>query len=218
LKPDIKPESFCGLLNFSVSRETYPVPGSSGDLPIHRRRLIPAHFLCRNHFYSFLPARPAPQENQEVRAAGQSPHSFFDGTTFAHSSGPRPVLAMKSGDRDRRESPHFVIEGTTFPHSFPARPAPRKTKMSGPPDSRRTLLRGNHFYSFLSQRDQRPGSHEIGRAGGAALSREPLCLIPSDRDWPAQEARKSEAVGSPLCSEGTAFPRSLCFTDALART
>ena len=30
LKPHTKAESFCGLLNFSVSRETYSVQGSSG--------------------------------------------------------------------------------------------------------------------------------------------------------------------------------------------
>ena len=64
--------------------------------------------------------------NQEVRGAGESPCSFSTEPLFLIPSGPRPVLAMQSGDRDRRESPHFVFEGTTFTRSFPARLAPRK--------------------------------------------------------------------------------------------
>src|SRR5580700_2366032 len=46
--------------------------------------------------------------NQEVRGAGESPCSFSTEPLFLIPSGPRPVLAMQSGDRDRRESPHFV--------------------------------------------------------------------------------------------------------------
>src|ERR1700733_4250425 len=37
--------------------------------------MIPAHFICWNHFYSFLGSDPRPG-NQEVWAAGESPYSF----------------------------------------------------------------------------------------------------------------------------------------------
>src|ERR1035438_5633305 len=53
LKPHAKAESFRGLLNFSVSRQNRLLTGSSEDLPIQRRTVIPVHLFLRNHFSSF---------------------------------------------------------------------------------------------------------------------------------------------------------------------
>ena len=107
--------------------------------------MIPAHFICRNHFYSFLSVQTRVQE----------------------------------------------------------------TRRSGPPESRRTLSRRNHFSSFLPG-EQRPGSHEIRLAGmhctvfrGNQFS----SFLPARTA--ALEAKRS---GSPGCTalffKGTSFPRS----------
>jgi hypothetical protein len=82
LKPHTKAESFCGLLNFSVSRETHPVPALG----------IPSNSATKNDpstFYSLEPLLLIP---------------------LLIPSGPRPVLAMKSGDRARRGAALFSWE------------------------------------------------------------------------------------------------------------
>jgi len=212
--------------------------------------MVPAHFLCRNHFYSFLPARPAPRKTKrpgprervadalvfrrnhfcsalpgpdpllamksEVRDHRESPHflreplllmpsrrdrrpgkprgqgcrkvaaQFFRRNHFcSFLPGPRPVLAMKSGDRDRREPPHFVLEGTTFTHAFPVRLASRKPGDRARRGGATLFFRGNHFPSFLPAETSQP--------------RQPV----DRRLW-----------DTTLFSEGTTFPRSLYFTDA----
>ena len=62
------------------------------------------------------PGKPRGQGCRKVAALFFRRNHFY-----SFLPGPRPVLAMKSGDRDRREPPHFVLEGTAFPHSFQPR-------------------------------------------------------------------------------------------------
>lgn len=117
--------------------------------------MIPAHFICWNHFYSFLSVQTRVQE----------------------------------------------------------------TRRSGPPESRRTLSRRNHFSSFL------PG--ETGAQGARIRLGGMHCTFYRGNQFssflPARTAAlEARRLGSPGCTalffKGTTFPHSLCFTDAVGRT
>ena len=116
--------------------------------------MIPAHFICWNHFYSFLSVQT------------------------------------------------------------------QETRRSGPPESRRTLSRRNHFSSFLPGETCAKGARRSGSPGCTAFFFEGTNFPHSFRLGPqALEAKRS---GSPGCSapffKGTTFPHSLCFADAVGRT
>src|ERR1700689_413312 len=125
-KPHTKAESFCGLLNFSVSRETHPCAGLFGSLPIQRRRMIPAHFICWNHFYSFLSVqtrvqetrRSGPPESRRTLSRRNHFPSFLPGETGAQG-------ARRSGSPGCTT---LFFEGTSFPHSFRHGPQPWKPR------------------------------------------------------------------------------------------
>src|SRR5271170_4857072 len=100
--------------------------------------MSPAHFLCRNHFYSFLSVqtrvqetrRSGPPESRRTLSRRNHFSSFLPGETGAQG-------ARRSG------SPGFTalfFKGTSFPHSFRLGPQPWK-----PGDwARRDAL---HFFS-----------------------------------------------------------------------
>ena len=154
--------------------------------------MIPAHFICWNHFYSFLSVqtrvpetrRSGPPESrrtlsrrnhfssflpgetgaQGARRSGSPGCTalFFEGTSFPHSFRVGPQ-PWKPRDWDRRGCTALFFKGTSFPHSFRLGPQPWK-----PGDwARRDAL---HFFSrepiFLipSGWDRSPGSQEIGIA------------------------------------------------------
>ena len=148
--------------------------------------MIPAHFICRNHFYSFLSVqtrvqetrRSGPPESRRTLSRRNHFSSFLPGET-----GPR-----EPGDQARRDALHFFSREPVFliPSGSDRSPGSQEIGLAG---MHRTVFQGNHFSSFLP-------------AGTAAL-----------------EARRS---GSPGCTalffKGTTFPHSLCFTDAVGRT
>jgi len=148
--------------------------------------MIPAHFICRNHFYSFLSVqtrvqetrRSGPPESRRTLSRRNHFSSFLPGET-----GPR-----EPGDQARRDALHFFSREPVFliPSGSDRSPGSQEIGLAG---MHRTFFQGNHFSSFLP-------------AGTAAL-----------------EARRS---GSPGCTarffKGTTFPHSLCFTDAVGRT
>ena len=135
--------------------------------------MIPAHFICWNHFYSFLSVQTRVQEirrsgpPESRRALSRRNHfsSFLPGETGAQR-------ARRSGSPGCTA---LSFEGTSFPHSFRLGPQPWK-----PRDRVRRgavhFFRGNHFPSFLPA-----GSAALEAARQEALhfvSREPLFLIP----------------------------------------
>jgi hypothetical protein len=148
--------------------------------------MIPAHFICWNHFYSFLSVqtrvqetkRSGPPESRRTLSRRNHFSSFLPGET-----GPR-----EPGDQARRDALHFFSREPVFliPSGSDRSPGSQEIGLAG---MHRTFFQGNHFSSFLP-------------AGTAAL-----------------EARRS---GSPGCTalffKGTTFPHSLCFTDAVGRT
>ena len=130
--------------------------------------MSPAHFICWNHFCSFLSVQTRVQETkrsgpaesrrtlsrrnhfssflpgdtgaQGARRSGSPGCTalFFEGTSFPHSFRLGPQ-PWKPRDRARRDAPHF-FKGTSFPHSFRLGPQPWK-----PGDrARRDAL---HFFS-----------------------------------------------------------------------
>jgi hypothetical protein len=151
--------------------------------------MIPAHFICWNHFYSFLSVqtrvqetrRSGPPESRRTLSRRNHFSSFLPGETGAQG-------ARRSGSPGCTA---LFFEGTSFPHSFRLGPQPWK-----PRDRARrgcsqghSFFRGNQFSSFLP-------------AGTAAL-----------------EAKRSGSPGcTALFFKGTTFPHSLCFTDAVGRT
>src|SRR3984885_13052322 len=87
--------------------------------------MIPAHFICWNHFYSFLGSDPRPG-NQEVWAAGESPYSFSTEPLFLIPS--RRDLRQGSQEVGLAGMHCFFFEGTSFPRSFRLGPQPWKPR------------------------------------------------------------------------------------------
>src|SRR6202453_1486584 len=108
--------------------------------------MIPAHFICWNHFYSFLGSDPRPV-NQEVRANGESPYSFST----------EPLLLIPSR-RDRRPGSQEIrlagmhgtfFRGNQFSSFLPARTAALEAKRSGSPGCSALFFKGTTFpHSF----------------------------------------------------------------------
>jgi hypothetical protein len=147
--------------------------------------MIPAHFICWNHFYSFLSVqtrvqetrRSGPPESRRTLSRRNHFSSFLPGET-----GPR-----EPGDQARRDALHFFSREPVFliPSGSDRSPGCQEIRLAG---MHCTFFRGNQFPSFLPART-------------AAL-----------------DAKRS---GSPGCTalffKGTTFPHSLCFTDAFGR-
>ena len=100
--------------------------------------MIPAHFICWNHFYSFLSVqtrvqetrRSGPPESRRTLSRRNHFSSFLPGETGAQG-------ARRSGSPGCTA---LFFEGTSFPHSFRLGPQPWK-----PGDrARRDAL---HFFS-----------------------------------------------------------------------
>jgi hypothetical protein len=124
--------------------------------------MIPAHFICWNHFYSFLSVqtrvqetrRSGPPESRRTLSRRNHFSSFLPGETGAQG-------ARRSGSPGCTA---LFFEGTSFPHSFRLGPQPWKPRDRARRDA-------PHFFSrepvFLipSGSDRSPGSQEIGLAG-----------------------------------------------------
>ena len=121
--------------------------------------MIPAHFICWNHFYSFLSVQTRVQETrrsgppesrrtlsrrnhfssflpgdtgaQGARRSGSPGCTalFFEGTSFPHSFRLGPQ-PWKPRDRARRDALHYFFKGTTFPHSLCFTDAVGRTRLS----------------------------------------------------------------------------------------
>ena len=159
--------------------------------------MIPAHFICWNHFYSFLSVqtrvqetrRSGPPESRRTLSRRNHFSSFLPGETGAQG-------ARRSGSPGCTA---LFFEGTSFPHSFRLGPQPWKPRDR----ARRDAL---HFFSreplFLipSGWDRSPGSQEIGLAGmhrtffrGNHFSSFPLF---HGRRWPHQTFSSSSSSSS----------------------
>jgi hypothetical protein len=157
--------------------------------------MIPAHFICWNHFYSFLSVqtrvqetrRSGPPESRRTLSRRNHFSSFLPGETGAQG-------ARRSGSPGCTA---LFFEGTSFPHSFRLGPQPWK-----PRDRAR---RGMHFFSreplFLipSGWDRSPGSQRSGSPGcttffqGNHFSSFPLF---HGRRWPHQTFSSSSSSSS----------------------
>ncbi len=128
--------------------------------------MIPAHFICWNHFYSFLWFRPASR-----KSGGQGRRRlavlFLDGTTFPHSFPARPA-PREPGDQARRDAPHFFSREPVFliPSGSDRSPGSQEIGLAG---MHRTFLQGNHFPSFLSARTAALEAKRSGSPGCTAL-------------------------------------------------
>jgi hypothetical protein len=147
--------------------------------------MIPAHFICWNHFYSFLSVQT---RVQEIRRSGPPETRRTLSRRNHFSSFPARPAPREPGDQARRDAPHFFSREPVFliPSRSDRSPGSQEIGLAG---MHRTFLQGNHFPSFLPARTA------------------------------AMEARRS---GSPGCTalffKGTTFPHSLCFADAVGRT
>jgi hypothetical protein len=138
--------------------------------------MIPAHFICWNHFYSFLSVQTRVQETrrsgppesrrtlsrrnhfssilpgetgaQGARRSGSPGCTalFFEGTSFPHSFRLGPQ-PWKPRDRARRDAPHF-FQGNRFSSFLQAGTAALEAKRSGSPGCSALFFQGNHFSSF----------------------------------------------------------------------
>ena len=129
---------------FDLSRNLLR-PGLFGSLPIQRRRMIPAHFICRNHFYSFLSVqtrvqetkRSGPPESRRTLSRRNHFSSFLPGET-----GPR-----EPGDQARRDALRFFSREPVFliPSGSDRSPGSQEIGLAG---MHCTFFQGNHFSSF----------------------------------------------------------------------
>jgi hypothetical protein len=142
--------------------------------------------------------------------------------------------------------PAHFIWGNHFYSFLSVQTRVQEARMSGPPESRRTLSRRNHFSSFLpgetgAQRARRSGSPGCtalfeGTSFPHSFRLGPQPWKPRDRvrrgavhffsreplslipsGW-ERSPRSGSPGGTALCFKGTTFPHSLCFTDAVGRT
>jgi hypothetical protein len=148
--------------------------------------MIPAHFICWNHFYSFLSVQTRVQETRRF--------------------GPP-------------ESRRTLSRGNHFSSFLPGETCAKGARRSGSPGCT-AFFRGNQFSSFLPARTAALEAKRSGSPGCSALFFEGTSFPHSFRLGPqALEAKRS---GSPGCSapffKGTTFPHSLCFADAVGRT
>jgi hypothetical protein len=128
--------------------------------------MIPAHFICWNHFYSFLGSDPRPG-NQEVRAAGDSPYSFST----------EPLFLIPSW-RDRRQGSQEIrlagmhrtfFRGNQFSSFLPAGTASPGSQEIGLAGMHRTFFQKNHFSSFLPAGTAALEARRSGSPGCTAL-------------------------------------------------
>jgi hypothetical protein len=159
--------------------------------------MIPAHFICWNHFYSFLSVqtrvqetrRSGPPESRRTLSRRNHFSSFLPGETGAQG-------ARRSGSPGCTA---LFFEGTSFPHSFRLGPQPWKPRDRARRDA-------PHFFSreplslIPSGWDRSPGSQEIGLAGmhctffqGNHFSSFPLF---HGRRWPHQTFSSSSSSSS----------------------
>ena len=108
--------------------------------------MIPAHFICWNHFYSFLSVSTRVQETRRSGPAGESPYSFST----------EPLFLIPSR-RDRRPGSQEIrlagmhctfFRGNQFSSFLPARTAALEARRSGSPGCTALFFQGNHFSSF----------------------------------------------------------------------
>jgi hypothetical protein len=149
--------------------------------------MIPAHFICWNHFYSFLSVQTRVQETrrsgppesrrtlsrrnhfssflpgetgaQGARRSGSPGCTalFFEGTSFPHSFRLGPQ-PWKPRDRARRDAPHF-FQGNQFSSFLPAGTAALEARRSGSPGCTALFFKGTSFPHSLCFTDA------VGRTG-----------------------------------------------------
>ena len=155
--------------------------------------MIPAHFICWNHFYSFLSVQtrvqetkrsgppesrrtlsrrnhfssflPGETEPQGARRSGSPGCTglFFEGASFPHSFRLGPQ-PWKPRDRARRDAPHFFSREPLSLIPSGWDRSPGSQEI-GLAGMHRTFFQGNHFSSSLPAGTASPGSQEIGLAG-----------------------------------------------------
>ena len=169
--------------------------------------MSPAHFICWNHFCSFLSVqtrvqetrRFGPPESRRTLSRGNHFSSFLPGETCvkgARRSGSPGCTAFFRGNQfssflpartaaleaKRSGSPGcsaLFFEGTSFPHSFRLGPQALEAKRSGSPGCSAPFFKGTTFpHSFrLGPQPWKPGDR-ARRDTLHFVSREPLFLIP----------------------------------------
>ena len=201
-------------LQLSGLSRNSPRPGLFGRPSNSATKNGPCTFSVQEPLLLIPSGETSAQENQEARAAGESRRRPFFSTEplLLSPSGPRPVAGHEVR-RSRSPRVAALLEGTTFTHAFPARPAPRKTKRSGLPKSRRTVFSTEPLLLIPSGAQTRAG-HEVRRSRSPRAAA--LCsrgnhfysCLPSETG--VQEARRSGAPGGALHSffVGTTFPHS----------
>ena len=107
--------------------------------------MIPAHFICRNHFYSFLSVqtrvqetrRPGPPESRRTLSRRNHFSSFLPGETGA----------KEPGDQARRDALHLFSREPVFliPSGWDRSPGSQEIGLAG---MHCTIFQGNHFSSF----------------------------------------------------------------------
>ena len=128
--------------------------------------MSPAHFICWNHFCSFLSFRPA---SRKPRGPGRRRVAvlFLDGTTFPHSFPARPA-PREPGDQARRDALHFFSREPVFliPSGWDRSPGSQEIGLAG---MHRTFFQGNHFSSFLPAGTAALEARRSGSPGCTAL-------------------------------------------------
>ena len=128
--------------------------------------MIPAHFICWNHFYSFLSVqtrvqetrRSGPLESRHTLSRRNHFSSFLPGETGAQGT-------KRSGSAGCTA---LFIEGTSFPHSFRLGPQPWKPRDRARLDAPH-FFQGNQFSSFLPARTAALEARRLGSPGCTAL-------------------------------------------------
>jgi hypothetical protein len=159
--------------------------------------MIPAHFICWNHFYSFLSVqirvqetrRSGPPESRRILSRRNHFSSFLPGE-------PAP---REPGDQARRDALHFFSREPVFliPSGSNRSPGSQEIGLAG---MQRTVFSREPVSLIPSGWDRSPGSQEIGLAGmhstlfqGNHFSSFPLF---HGRRWPHQTFSSSSSSSS----------------------
>lgn len=140
--------------------------------------MIPAHFICWNHFYSFLSVQTRVQETRrsgprESRRA-LSRRNHFSSFLLAETGAGHEVRRSKSP-----RVAALCFRGNHFYSFLPGETGPREARRSSSPGALHFFC-GNHFPSFLPADTNQPRQPVDWRRWGhhKFFPREPLFLVP----------------------------------------